>query len=135
MAFMKSDDILPTGIPAIDNQHQLLVSVVNEMHDQILNCKTLEEERLLTGKFLEDLQEYAQIHFATEEEILLNNNYSELARHQAEHRLFINEIQRIRGSHSKGELALSFDVFLFARAWIANHINVSDQEYIQFITS
>ncbi|MDR3589551.1 MAG: bacteriohemerythrin [Negativicutes bacterium] len=133
MAYMKPEDILPTGIPAIDDQHQGLVSVVNEMYEEIAICGNLDEERVLTGKFLEKLQEYARIHFEDEEKLLADNHYSRLAQHKNEHKLFIGELKRIRKSHAKGELALSFDVFSFAREWIANHINVSDQSYLEYI--
>jgi hemerythrin-like metal-binding protein len=133
MAYMKPDEIMAVGIPAIDTQHQKLISIVNDMYEEVALCHSLDEERVLTGKFLEQMQEYARIHFTAEENILTKNNYPKLPQHQAEHKLFIDELQRIRSSHTKGELALSFDVFLFAREWIANHINVSDQEYTGFL--
>ncbi|MDR3560841.1 MAG: bacteriohemerythrin [Negativicutes bacterium] len=133
MAYMKPDDIVTIGIPALDDQHQGLVSVVNDMYEEIAVCGTLDEERVLTGKFLETLQEYARVHFEDEEAILVKNKYPKVSRHKEQHRLFIKELQKIRDHYASGELALSFDVFLFSREWIANHINVSDQEYSKFL--
>lgn len=133
MALMNHGDILPVGVPAIDDQHLQLIGVVNDMYEEIATCHSLEEERVITGRFIEELKEYARIHFEAEERMMSQYNYPKFSQHETEHRLFINELQRILLNHVTGELAMSFNVFTFARDWIANHINVSDQEYKKFL--
>lgn len=130
MSFMKAEEVLPVGIAEIDSQHRRLVGIVNDMYAEVGDCKTLEEEAAITGRFLKELCDYARSHFAAEEQLMAQNQYSQLSQHQTEHEGFLKKLTALQHSHATGEPALSFDVFSFARTWIVNHVNISDQKYV-----
>jgi len=133
MAFVEWDDNLLVGIKAVDDQHKLLFSIVNDLFDEVAACHSLDDEAAITGKFMEQFQDYAAIHFAAEEQILAENQYKDIIQHRAEHNEFVGELKLLRRSHAAGELALSFNVFKFASDWIANHIKGSDQKYVSSV--
>ncbi|MDR3561384.1 MAG: bacteriohemerythrin [Negativicutes bacterium] len=133
MAFMAHDETLLTGIKAIDDQHNRLVELINDMYDQVLKCETVEEEQVFAGRFLIELRKYAKTHFADEERMLTEHKYPDLLDHQAEHRIFVKELEKLERRFEHEELALSIDVFLFARDWIAHHLNHSDRDYFPYI--
>jgi hemerythrin len=133
MAFMEWDDTLLTGIQVIDIQHHRLVELVNEFHAQVLRSTTLEEERVFSGRFLMELRTYAKFHFAAEEMMLKEQQYPDLIPHQAEHKNFIKEIERLEARFGLNEPAMAVDVLLLARDWIIHHVGQTDRAYIGYI--
>lgn len=131
MAFMEWEEELSVGEHNLDIQHQKLITLINDVYEQVQQCESLEEERSLTGRFLTELREYSQTHFVAEEAILAKHHYNQLADHKQEHGSFIEELHRLENSYSSGQPALSFDVFSFARNWYIDHIMVSDRKYME----
>lgn len=134
MAFMEWDDTFRVANTLLDGQHQQLVGMVNEMYQQFQDCKTLEEESALTTTFLEKMEKYAEIHFATEEKLLKQHAYPHLLEHQTLHRQFSLRLEELRRQQAKGVPALSFEMFTLTRQWIAEHIKQADQQYIPYLS-
>ena len=135
MAFMEWDNSLSVGNTELDEQHQYLINIVNTMYNDVESCQTIDEERVLTGKFLKQLQDYSIVHFSAEEKILEECNYAQSSKQQEEHNGFITKLQSLINSYTTGEQALSFDVFIFARDWIVHHIKISDMQYKSYINN
>jgi hemerythrin len=130
---MEWEDAFNVGEQGIDIQHRGLVRIINDMYDTVMGCQSLEEERELTGNFLEKLCKYADIHFQDEESLLIQQEYPDIARHKSQHADFIKELKRLQDEYGAGVLALSFDVFKFASNWLATHIKQSDQKYVTYL--
>ena len=133
MSFVEWNDNLLVGIKIVDEQHKHLFRIVNNLFDEVTACHSLDDESVITGKFMEQFQDYAALHFAAEEGILAENKYKALDQHRDEHDDFVRQLRLLRQSHAAGELALSFDVFKFASDWIAEHIKISDQKYVSSV--
>lgn len=133
MPFMEWEDSFNVGNPGIDIQHKGLVRIINDMYDKVSGCQSLEEERKLTGEFLEELYKYSEIHFQDEENLLNQQKYPEFAMHKSEHTGFIKELKHLHDDYAAGVPALSFDVFKFASNWLAAHIKQSDQKYVPYL--
>lgn len=132
MDFLEWDDDLLIGIADVDEQHQHLINVLQDMYERVQSCESIHEERILTGELLKELQDYARQHFVEEEEILAQKKYPDLLSHQEEHTRFVQELVRLRESYAAGEQALSFNVFFFAYQWITQHIKAKDTQYAAF---
>ncbi len=59
-------DTLSIGIPEIDDQHRVLIDLLNQLHAAIRE----QRGRAECGEILERLIEYTRVHFATEESVM-----------------------------------------------------------------
>lgn len=78
--FAWSDD-LSVGIQEIDEQHKVLVGLLNELHTAISGHKGSAECRVI----LDRLAEYARAHFAVEESLMRVLGYPDYENHNGPH--------------------------------------------------
>ena len=113
----------------IDEQHQKLINLINNLHAAFLEGKA--NNRL--NEIVEDLVAYTKYHFQSEEEIFCKTEYLEKEKHKEQHRDFIEKIKEFKNKLTTGDSRLSFDIMLFLQKWLQNHILISDKEYKDFI--
>ncbi len=118
------DDTLSVGIEEIDEQHKVLIGLLNELHAGVIagNSATLCRE------VLDRLGEYTRIHFTTEESLLRILHYPQYERHKQEHERLLGELERLQGELDAGEL-ISLELLDFLRGWLAGHIREVDSKY------
>ena len=68
------DDSIALGIPAIDNQHKLLIGWVNTLNEAIISGDGHEK----VGEIIVNLISYVTVHFNDEERLLLSCKYPDL---------------------------------------------------------
>ncbi|HWR39802.1 MAG TPA: bacteriohemerythrin [Patescibacteria group bacterium] len=129
MVFWKWDDSYLTNVSAMDARHRKLIDMFNELYASVIDCEDLKEENALTRQILENLISYGKEHFAEEEELLLQYAYPELQAHKEEHERFRSHIADLVAQYERGEVALSFPVFVFLKEWIEEHVLKVDQLY------
>ena len=125
------DDELSVGIQEIDEQHKVLVGLVNEMHDAIHARKGSEAAR----EILKRLADYTKIHFAVEESLFRIFEYPGYEEHKAQHDELIREIHELQDKIDKGEGNISFQLLHFLKMWLTQHILDSDKEYSSHLLS
>lgn len=96
------DDSLKTGHQIVDVQHQQLFALVNHLHDAIVAKKSAE----VLVPTLEKLAKYTIDHFRTEEELMINIRYPELAAHRKKHQKLTHEVQEIMEKYRTGQAVL-----------------------------
>ncbi|HQD27341.1 bacteriohemerythrin [Methanoculleus thermophilus] len=128
MAFMKWTDDLSVGVREIDDQHQKLVSLINDLHDAMRDKRGKD----VLGKVLTDLAAYTEYHFSTEEKYMQKFGYAEFDAHRSEHQAFVAKVGEFKKGFDEGKLGLSIQVMSFLRDWVANHIKGSDKRYTDF---
>ena len=75
------------GVPAIDDQHQILFHIGREMEQLIMHgCQNATTKELLD--IVCELREYTSYHFYTEEDLMLKYNYPETDQHKQSHAVF-----------------------------------------------
>lgn len=122
-------DELSVGIQEIDEQHKVLVGLLNELHDAIQERHGREASAEILGR----LADYTRIHFAVEESLFRIFNYPGYEEHKAEHEELIKEVTDLQAKISSGETAITFQLLHFLKAWLTQHILDSDMEYSQFL--
>jgi len=130
MGLIKWDDQLSVKNLKIDSQHQALISMINDLHDSMMAGKSKDTMQ----KTIQGLVRYAVEHFSTEEQIFLQYGYPNAARHQQEHKKFIEKIEEFSKDFSTGKMGLSIQVMNFLSDWLKNHIMGFDQEYVPYLT-
>ena len=117
-----------TGIEVIDTQHRQLVDLINGVAPHLAESgeATLADSRPL----LDDLAQYAVMHFRTEESLMraggIDPGY--LAGHVQTHAAFVDEVgQMIQASHSAVPLS-GTQLLRFLTSWLTFHILAEDQK-------
>jgi len=115
------------GIPIIDEQHRGIVSTINSLHYFIKSGRGDE----IIEPVLTMLEQYADIHFKTEEELCAETNYPALEEHIALHKELVEKTERIS---ARARIEKDPDVILaFLKEWWLEHIDVEDRKYASFL--
>ena len=120
---------LATEHPLIDEQHQAMIAMINHLHI----CITEPMQRPEFSARLELLCNYAMEHFATEEQLMQQQNYPHLARHQAQHALLTQQAYALNQRFLGGDLPLDSTVSESPREWFMDHIQGEDRELGLFL--
>ena len=118
-------DRYSVGISRIDEQHQRLIDLINDLHAAML----AKDGESSLSKILDGLAAYAVSHFATEETLMKKFAYPDFERHKAEHdRLMAQVTQLLEKSRSDAAL-LTREVMTFLQRWLIGHIVNVDKKY------
>ena len=129
---MSSIDIFPwnenfnTGILIIDEQHQKLAQLLNQLASHIANQVELPE----LDRIFYELTDYTVYHFDTEETFWHDNLAEDSieAGHKEVHDSFITTIQKLKAEeHSQPAEKTIEDILSFLTRWLASHILETDR--------
>ena len=129
MSLIEWAEEFSVGIDDIDRQHQKWVSIVNELHDSIMEGKGISTLR----KLITEMEEYTEFHFSKEEEMLEKAEWHDLDRHKRMHFAFKQQITQLKHDISSGKMILRSQVMSVIKNWLIDHILKEDQKYSQFI--
>lgn len=122
-------DSYNVGIAEIDGQHQMLISMINELHEAMSRGKAKGTmEKILVG-----LTSYTVYHFRTEENYFDQYAYPWVNGHKTEHADFTQKVLSFQNSFIQGKQSLSLEVLNFLCVWLRNHIDDSDRKACTFL--
>jgi len=127
------NETLMTNVKVIDEQHRILVAMLNEANDKLSE----NSGREMLEEIVHDLMSYALYHFDTEEELMLSNQYTqaEQADHFNEHRLFSKTVSALQQDLRQGKLISREDLLSFLNDWLINHILKTDKKLGVFLVA
>jgi hemerythrin len=128
MALIQWNDTFSVKVAEIDQQHQKLVSMINELNDAMKQGKGKDA----LSKIINGLVSYTVTHFNTEEKYFARFGYPETDSHKKEHAAFVKKVSEFKDGFEKGKISLSIEVMNFLSDWLKNHINGTDKKYSQF---
>jgi len=131
MKSLEWKDSYSVGVKALDEQHQKLVSHLNTIY-QVFDDPNQKEK---LGVLLSELDEYAQVHFKSEEDLFAKHRYHSLEQHAMEHRLYEQKISNFRARFDSSDQKLTVDMLEFLADWLTGHILGSDQEYRRYLNN
>ncbi len=119
------NDNLVVGIPKIDEQHRVLIDLINELATQLVGDSSVELNRVF-----DELTAYANYHFETEENIwapcFVDDEW--FFNHQRTHASFIDDILAIKEQDNDRPLQQTVEKIVgFLVRWLAYHIIDSDK--------
>jgi hemerythrin len=124
--FIEWSNELSVGIEEIDAQHQVLVDLLNQVHEAIQQRHTAE----VTNDIIDRLEEYTRVHFAVEESLMRILHYPDYERHKEEHEKLIAQLGELRAKLEGGKTSISFELAHFLKIWLTKHIMEVDQRYV-----
>jgi len=129
VALLEWDDSINLNITEIDEQHRMLVSMINDIYA----AKQFEKGNEELAKLLNRMSVYAAFHFAKEEDILASHDYPELDGHIKEHSNFEQKVFDFENAFAQGKVELSAKVISILGEWLIKHFKSSDQQFTQFL--
>lgn len=128
MVFMPWTNELEIGIAEIDEQHQWLVDLTNQLHTTMSQS---EQNRERIGEVLEQLIDYTMNHFIVEEELFARLGYPETEAHKKQHDAFCKRVMGLLERHDSGE-TVGAEALDLLKNWLINHITKVDKAYVEF---
>ncbi|MBY0431420.1 MAG: bacteriohemerythrin [Rhodospirillales bacterium] len=123
--FTWTDD-LSVGVPALDNDHRLLIDIINALDTARRNGA--ETDRL--GGLLFSLINYTVIHFQREERLLERFGYAGFQQHHIEHQVLVEQLhESYRQLTAENGAAYASELLYFLKNWLTIHIMGSDMDY------
>ena len=99
--FVEWSDTLSVGIEEIDEQHKVLVELINRMHEAIHQRHGSDAVKGI----LVDLADYTRIHFAVEESLMRILNYPDYENHKAIHEELLQHVLELQEKVESGKTA------------------------------
>jgi hemerythrin-like metal-binding protein len=104
----------------MDDQHKRLFNLIEKLNKAMQEGKS----NSILNSVLEELSQYAVIHFKDEESLMANIN---------EHRSFVDKLYSFKQAINNKELGVSIRVINFLRDWLKSHILQIDKEYSSYL--
>jgi hemerythrin-like metal-binding protein len=117
---------LATGIETVDAEHQLQVTLLDEIAELLRRGADAE----LTRRAVAQLLDFTSVHFLSEELMMKLYGYPQVEVHREEHaRLFgqVREVQRRVGADEAADVDAGE-----LRTWICDHIQRMDQGFARW---
>lgn len=130
MSFFEWTPQLDVHIPAMNEEHRWLISLMNRLHDQVNSGA----DRDAQGKTLEELGKATVKHFADEELVMARMGFPKLEHHKKLHQQLLTKF----GTHAanfKGGAPLGPEFFHFLKFWLSAHIQGMDMQYSDYASA
>lgn len=117
-----------TGNSEIDAQHQIFVKIINKL----IEAKNNDGDKRFIESLCSELLKYAEFHFCSEENIMIEHNYPQYIEHRKHHEKVLSELRNRLFS-------LQYDYIDFANLesfitdWFTNHTLAEDMKLAKFL--
>ena len=126
MAFMEWTPEMSVGLAELDDDHKMLVRVINQLANNAGQAGALRQ-------CIFALMRYAEFHFAREEHVLQACGFQELAEHKVEHEDFTAQIQALAKRFEEDPEAAAPEIneklLDYLKNWLTHHILIVDMAY------
>lgn len=125
------DDSMSVGVPVLDEDHKVLIRLINDYTDALDN----DEGLMVTDSIFAALGDYVHYHFTREEKIMEAAHYPDLERHKKSHRALEEHFLELRDSYVLfPNPAAEQKVKAFLEDWLCSHILKIDMAYKPLIS-
>lgn len=132
MALLNWNDNLSVKIPSIDEQHKVLINMINSLQDAMSSG----DSRAVLGDIFDGLIKYTEQHFTYEEKLFAEHGYAETESHIKEHQQFVAKVKDLHKQFTgSSNFMIGVDVMKFLTDWLVNHIQGIDAKYSDFLIS
>lgn len=123
------DQSLSVGIDVIDEHHRYLFDLTNDLIDVLANKLGARE----MGRILKALGQYAQVHFAAEEQMMEHYGYQRIGSQKLQHKQFGVKLKDFYAELRENPIVAQFDVATYLREWLVAHIRHEDAQLRELV--
>ena len=121
-------DAYSIGHKEVDEQHQVLVGLINKLYDAFLSAKAYD----VVSEILDEMIDYTQYHFGFEHDIFEKYAYPDYEEHKTVHESFVMKTIEFKQKIAAGEKTVTYDIMIFLRDWLIEHIQGEDTKYVAY---
>ena len=129
MPLIQWNNELSVGINSIDEQHKILVNMINALNEAMISGQT----KQILAEILDGLAAYTVNHFGYEEDLFAQYGYSQSQAHINEHNSLMEQVKNLQSKMDNGDFMISVEVMIFLKGWLINHILKTDKAYAEFL--
>jgi len=126
---LKWDEKYEVGHARIDAEHQIFLGLIIDFKSAIDNDAP--REKLL--RILKEVEKYAEFHFVSEENIMIDVGYPEKEKHTVIHNHLLAELHD-QNQQFKAKVSSAESIFEFLFEWFALHTSNEDKKLAHYIT-
>lgn len=119
---------LSVDIQELDEQHKVLVDILNRLHEAIITRTDTD----IIDDIFNELVQYTIVHFAVEESLMRIFNYPFYENHKKHHEQLTKQVIDLQKKAKNGDMTASMSLWTFLRKWLTHHILVEDKKYSLF---
>src|SRR4030095_754610 len=125
MALFVWNDSYSVKVAVIDQQHQKLFNMLNQLHEAL----GAGQGHAAVKKILQALVDYTGTHFRNEEGMLEKQGYPNLASHRLQHKALIDQVKKLQSDYESGQMGTAIKLMNLLQEWLKNHIMKTDLQY------
>jgi hemerythrin len=119
---------LSVGIEEIDEQHKIIVGLVNRLYEGIIH----QSDAALIQSILDELVQYTIVHFAVEESLMRIFDYPHYDEHKHAHQELTKHVMDLQKKFRLGKVSINMELLSFLRKWVTTHILGDDKKYTPY---
>jgi len=133
MAFFEWNDQYSVGVANVDEQHKKLVGYLNDLFEALNVGKGKE----ILDSILDNMVEYTQYHFATEEKLMKLHGYPGYDDHKKKHDKLAEHVLDLKSQYAAGNIVKvsPIQIGIFLKDWLSKHIMGTDKLFGPFLNS
>jgi methyl-accepting chemotaxis protein/hemerythrin len=128
---MSWTDELSVGVRLIDEQHKVLLGLINELNAAMRARKS----DAVMADIVARLKEYTVKHFGQEEEFFDRYGYPDTRQHKEIHAKLVQQVLDFEAALKSGKAKVTMDFMRFLKDWLVGHIMGTDKKYGPFLNS
>lgn len=117
------------GIAEMDQQHRWLVEIVNHMDSALNGAADAETLKSI----LEELIQFAEFHFFTEEHYMRRHGYPDEAPHREGHHHLVDQLLELKRDFGLQDKNQARGVIQFLESWLLVHIHHADRQLADYL--
>ncbi len=122
MSLFQWDESYGVGHTEIDNQHKRWFQLAHELHSAVVTGKGKEA----LGQALASFAAYSNVHFASEERLMLTHGYPGYPEHKEQHEALSQKLQHLQTDFAAGRATVTMELLQFLKVWLGHHISIMD---------
>lgn len=121
------------GVPVIDNQHRVLVGMINNLFEHLNRGYFIEKTTL--AKMLATLVDYLQQHIRFEEEWMEKSNYPRMTEHAHNHKYITDQTNMLMKNFEVGNNSIVLKIIGMIRKWFVKHSENDDKAFVVYLSN
>ena len=117
------------GIQEIDEQHQVLVGLINELYSAMAQ----KGGDAKIGSVLDSLVDYTKVHFAVEECLMRMFGYPGYEAHKQIHDVLVAQVVGLVEKYRSGDGRVGMELLFLLKDWLLDHIKEKDAGYAPYL--
>lgn len=118
-----------SGIRELDNDHKLLASYINNLHDLIVNQYPIDT----IHQAIFDITEHIKQHFILEESIIMKRGYKDYLEHRSIHQRLLSEYEIMFKKAMNSDISLAALMSYLVEKILIDHIANEDSKFFDVI--